>query len=249
MSPARSIIRFRLCAIDLIGVSELLISCDSTRTMRCQARCSSSRSARLKSEKHDQLVRPTVAAEGRPPQLEPRRLIAERALDPAPLVAFEVRREPDLRRALAEQRFLIDAEQALAGAIDQHEMLVGIEGEHGDVNRRDDAREQRRRFHRLAPLPLQRLAQRVDLEHDEVERAFGRGADAANRVVALPQRAEQVRDEKQRPRDALIRGRRALEPRHDDDRRRRPADLEGVVVGPNQVQQPERGRQRRRQGR
>ena len=33
------------------GVNELLISCDSTRTMRCQACCSSSRSARLWSAK------------------------------------------------------------------------------------------------------------------------------------------------------------------------------------------------------
>ena len=41
--------RLMLCAMDLIGVSELLISCDSTRTMRCQACCSCSRSARLRS--------------------------------------------------------------------------------------------------------------------------------------------------------------------------------------------------------
>ena len=37
------------CAMDLIGVSELLISCERTRTMRCQAACSSSRSAWLRS--------------------------------------------------------------------------------------------------------------------------------------------------------------------------------------------------------
>ena len=36
-------------AIDLIGVSELLISCERTRTIRCQASCCSSRSARLRS--------------------------------------------------------------------------------------------------------------------------------------------------------------------------------------------------------
>ena len=41
--------RLSECAIDLIGVSELLISCDRTRTMRCHAACSSSRSAWLRS--------------------------------------------------------------------------------------------------------------------------------------------------------------------------------------------------------
>ena len=50
-SGTRDSMRLMLCAMDLIGVSELLISCDSTRTIRCQASCSCSRSARLRSAK------------------------------------------------------------------------------------------------------------------------------------------------------------------------------------------------------
>ena len=54
-----------VAAIDLIGASELLSSWPRTRTRRCQAFSCSSRSGRLRSPKHDQLVRAAVLAKRR----------------------------------------------------------------------------------------------------------------------------------------------------------------------------------------
>ena len=60
------------------------------------------------------------------------------------------------------------SEQPLAGRIDQHQPLVHVEGEDRHVDGSHDALEQRGRFHRFGPLPLERVAERVDLDHHEI---------------------------------------------------------------------------------
>ncbi len=64
-------------------------------------------------------------------------------------------------------------------------------------------REQSRRLDRFGALPLQRVAERVDLVHHQIDGAPWLGARAADRVVPFAQRAEQVGCEIQRARHHL----------------------------------------------
>ena len=64
-SGTRDSMRLMLCAMDLIGVSELLISCDSTRTMRCQACLLLLAQRTTEVGEHQQLMRLALAPEGR----------------------------------------------------------------------------------------------------------------------------------------------------------------------------------------
>ena len=63
----------------------------------------------------------------------------------------------------------------------------------GDVDRAHHARQQRGGLDGLGALPLEGIAERVDLVHHEVDGAARTGTHAADRIVALAERAEQVR--------------------------------------------------------
>ena len=246
MSGTREIIRLMLCAIDLIGVSELLISCDSTRTMRCQACCSCSRSARLRSAKTSSWCglpsrRNVERRSSRRPLSGPNGRSISRGVSPVEVVG-----EPQLaaRRARAARGAGL-SEQPLAGRVDQHQLLVHVEREDRDVDRAHDAR---------AAAPVDSTASvrcRCSVSPSALISFITRStalpgsrAGAADRVVPLAQRAEQVR----------LRGRAractiwyadaaAADPDDEDDRRQRPADLEAVVLAPDEVEQRERRRQ------
>ena len=98
--------------------------------------------------------------------------------------------------------------------------IVVVEREHGDVDLRHHRAQQRRRLHRAEPLRAQRFAEQIRFEKGEPERVVAIGAARANRVVALAQRGEHVRQRLQRPNDALAQHERGDQPRADDERGR-----------------------------
>ncbi len=102
---------------------------------------------------------------------------------------------------------------------------------------------ERRRLDRFGSLPLQRVAERVDLLHHEIGGAAGLGAGPADRVVPFVQRAEQIGGEVEHARDHLVRRQRAADPDDEDDGGERPADLEAVVLAPDDPDQRDRRRQ------
>ena len=114
---------------------------------------------------------------------------------------------------------------------------------------RHDAGEQGGRFDGLRSLPLERVAERIDLLHHQVDRASRLRARAADRIVPLVQGAEQVGREEQHARHHLIGGDRAADPHGDDDGGERPADLEGVVLAPGDPGEGDGGRQTAEQAR
>ncbi len=73
-----------------------------------------------------------------------------------------------------------------------------IEREHRDVDLGADLVQQRAGLERFEALIAQRLAQRVDFDHDLAERIARVGVAAAQRVVAFAQCFEHVRERLQR---------------------------------------------------
>ena len=94
-------------------------------------------------------------------------------------------------------------EEPRAGAVDELQLVLLVEGEDRDVDLRHHLAQERRRFERVEPLVAQRFDQRVDLDHDLAERIAAAGAARADREVPLAERGEQVRERLQRQDDAL----------------------------------------------
>ena len=135
----------RLPAIDLIGASELFISWPITRTSRCQALRSSSRSVRLRSVR-------TSSSCGRPRSRKELRRTPHRPEPPGKrerqrrvfVCVADRLSSPRSLRSPAEQFVHRLSEQIFAGAIDQPQSPFGIEGENGDVDFRHDRAQQAR---------------------------------------------------------------------------------------------------------
>ena len=195
---SRSMIVARLPAIDLIGASELFISWPMTRIRRCNAWRSSSRSGWLRSES-------TSSSCGRPPWRNELRRISHRPTPPGNAVLMTRGASPSrqssrpsssARRPSSALRGL--GEQAGAGAVDELQLAILVEGEHRDLDLRHHLAQQRRRFERVEPLVPQRLDQRVDLDHHLAERIAAAGAARADREVSFAERREQVRERLER---------------------------------------------------
>ena len=219
---SRSMIVERLPAIDLIGASELFISWPMTRISRCQACRSSSRSGWLRSDS-------TSSSCGRPPWRNWLRRISHRPTPPGNAVlmtrgASPVRQseQPDLVGIPAEQPLRRLVEQPRAGAVDELQLLLLVEGEHRHVDLRHHLAQQRRRLERVEALVPQRLDQRVDLDHHLAERIAAARAAGADREVPLAERGEQVRQRLQRQDDALAQREGEAEADGDDHDRQRP---------------------------
>ena len=218
----------RLPAMDRMGASELLISWPSTRTSRCQAWRSSSRSARRRSVS-------TTSSCGSPPRRKALRrsshwpcAAAKRRLHRARGLARQQLRQAQVRGAgpqhrrrpagdlAGDDRWL--AQQPLAGRVDQPQPVLAVEGEHGDVDLRHHLGQQRGGLGLAGALARQGVGQAVDLQQrlaEGVARLQLRPA-AADGVVALAQRRQQVGDGLQRAHHPLAQGQRAAQPHHHD---------------------------------
>ena len=137
------------------------------------------------------------------------------------------------------------AQEARAGAVDELQLVLFIEGENRDVDLGHHLSEERRRLERVEALVAERFDERVDLDHDLAERIAAAGAARANREVTFAERGEQVRERLERQDDALAERQREAEAEGDDEDRERPLDLGRVVAGPEKDEGDERPRQRR----
>ena len=244
---SRSMIVERLPAIDLIGASELFISCPMTRISRWKAWRSSSRSGWLRSDSTSSLVRPAALAERAAPDLPPADAAGKRGVDDARRLAVEAVLQAELLGAPAEQALRRLREQPRAGAIDELQLCVLVEREDRDVDLRHHLAQERRRFERVEALVAQRLDQRVDLDHHLAERIAAARAAGADGEVPFAERGEQVRQGLKRQDDALAEREREAQAEGDDDDGQRPLDLRRVVAGPEKDERDQRAGQRRRQ--
>ena len=108
-------------------------------------------------------------------------------------------------------------QQARAGAVDELQLAVLVEGEDRDLDLRHDLAQQRRRFERVEPLVAQRLDQRVDLDHHLAERVAAAGAARADGEVPFAERGQQVREGLEGEDDALAQREREAEAEGRDD--------------------------------
>ena len=118
---------------------------------------------------------PSPGAAGKAQFLD-RRRAAERGL------------EAELPGGMAHQADRILTEQPLAGAIDEHQPMVVVEGEDGHVDLGHHRSEQRRRLLRAEALHAKRLGERVDLQH-HVRRADRCPAPRARAPEKSPSRS------------------------------------------------------------
>jgi hypothetical protein len=146
---------------------------------------------------------------------------------------------------MAEDVRGVATHQVFAVAIGEHQALMGIEGEDGDVDLRHHGPEQRGGLLRTEPLRAQRLGQGVDLQHHVPERIVGDRRPRADREVVFAQRGEQVRYGLQRADDAIAEDEHQPDPGADHQHGDRDAGE------PGEAAQPEQGdsRQHRRQSR
>ena len=135
-------------------------------------------------------------------------------------------------------------EKIFARAVDEPQAAIGIEGENGHVDFRHDRAEQRCRFKSAQALEAESFAERVDFKERFAERIIGPGAACADRVIAFPQRREQVRHRLQGPHDVFPRIQDEAETGAGDHERQRPLDLGGVIAKPEQDQRDDRGGRR-----
>ena len=212
----------RLPAIDLIGVSELFSSCPSTRTRRCQACSSCSLRAWVRSEI-------TTRSSGRPRSRMRVRRTPQRPAPPGKTVCrvlcggpVQAGLQVQFGGGLPEQPLRRRGQQPFAGAIDQAQPLVLVEGEDRHIDLAHDGAQQGGGFQRAQALLAQGAAQRVDFAHHFAQRVVGTRRAAAHRVIALAQRAQQVRQRLQRKHHALAHRQGKAQPGADNQHRQRP---------------------------
>jgi hypothetical protein len=168
------------CAIDLIGVSELLISCDSTRTMRCHAACSSSRSAWLKSAT-TRAVRPAVAIEHGAPHFVPAAASAEGPIHQAPRLAGQVLVESERGRPACRPVVGRACRHALGRLVHEQQRLCGSNANTATAISSITCVRSAVDSTALGALPLQRRAEVVTSRMTNRHRAAGTCDQTADR--------------------------------------------------------------------
>ena len=188
--------------MDLIGARELLSSCPRTRMRRCQALRSSSRRARLTSER-------TIRVWGTPFWRKELRRTCQRALgllkcDQGLALRGEAGPEPDFLRGAAQKSHRGLLQQALAGGIDKPQNVTGIESKQRDIDLFDHAAQQSGGFDGLNAAFRQQIGEGVDFERKLAEHVIRHCAAGAKRIVFLTQRGHHVGEGLQRARDLLV---------------------------------------------
>ena len=152
---------------------------------------------------------------------------------------------------MSHQADRILTEQPLAGAIDEHEAMVVVEGEDGHVDLGHHRSEERRRFLRPEALHAKRLGERVDLQHHVRERIAAGRFPRTHREVAFAHRREKIRDRLQRTGHAVAHDHRERNPCADGEDEHGHAHERRVVAKPEQrdAQGDRRDRRRHRQQR
>ncbi len=200
-------------ANERIGVSELLISCESTRMRRCHASRSSACRVRLTSVSSTSWCGTAILAEGGAAEFPAG---GTGPLEHAGRLALEAVGDAQFPRVACRCSWVAGgAKELLAAAIHEHQPLVRIEGEHGGVDLGHDGAEQGARLEGVEPMAPQHLGEAVGLHIKEAEVVIGAGAAGAEREVALAHGGEEVGGGLDRADDVVVqhaRGRRRARP-------------------------------------
>ena len=138
---------------------------------------------------HDERVRQTALSERSAAHLPLAAAAGKRDVQHARRAAVEARRQADVFGGAPHQLLNRTAEQPLAGAIDQPQLVLIVEGKHGHVDLAHHRPQQCRRLERSQPLVAQRVGERVDLEQRLAQRivaAAPRARETRNRFRAAP---------------------------------------------------------------
>jgi hypothetical protein len=108
-------------------------------------------------------------------------------------------------------------DEFLAGAVDEAEGGVGIEGEDGDIDLLHDGAEEGGGLEGAEALFLEDAAEEVDFGQDIAEGLVAVGAAGARGEIALAQRGEEIGHRLQRADDVLPHGEGEAEPAENDD--------------------------------
>jgi hypothetical protein len=123
-------------------------------------------------------------------------------------------------------------DELLAGAVDEAERLVGVEGEDGDVDLLHDGAEERGGLEGAEALLLEDAAEHVDFGEDVAEGLVAVGAAGADGEITLAERGEKVGHRLQRADDLLAHGEGEAEPAEEHHQPKGPLHLGFVIVRP-----------------
>ena len=127
-------------------------------------------------------------------------------------------------------------EEPRAGPIDEFELVLFVEREHGDVDFRHDLAQQGGRFEGIEPLMPERFDEGVHLDHHLAERIAAARASGTDGEVPFAERGKQVRQGLQGKDDSLAEREGEAETKRDDEYGQGPLHLRGVVAGPQENQ-------------
>ena len=197
---------------------------------------------------HEQPVGRAALAERARPDLPPPRPAGERGFPDLRRALLEKRREAELLGAAAEQPRLRLAEQALAGAVD--ELQPPRSSKANTATSISSMTFDSSAVASRAPSRCSRSVSASALTSSSTSPSGSSGPRpaGADREVLLAQRRQQIGERLQRADDALAQRQREGEPRPDEDRRQRPAELRREVARP-QEHERDRHRGQRRQER
>jgi hypothetical protein len=193
---------------------------------------------------HEQLVWPAALPKLAAPDLPSAHAPGKCRVDDPRHLTLETIRESNFLGVPAEQPLGRLVQQARARAVDELELLLLVEREHGDVDLGHHLSQERRGFERVEALVPERLDEGVHFDHDLAERIAAARAPRPDREVAFPERCEEVREGLQGKNHALAEREGEAETDGHDDDRERPLHFRGVVAGPEENQRNRSARQR-----
>jgi hypothetical protein len=201
---------------------------------------------------HQQLVREAPQPKGAAAQLPLPGRPGEGRLDGARCLALEEGREAEgggggTQRGRRRGRRRGRGEQAFAGAVDQAELALAVEGEDRDVDLGDHLAQQRAGLQGAGVLAPERLGEAVDLGQGFAQGVAAAGDTAADGEVPVAQRAQEVRHGAQRTNDVRPQREGPPQPAADGDRGQDPGVAGGAATGAEEQQRDRDGGQRRQQ--
>ena len=179
----------------------------------------------------DQPERIPFLADDAASEFPPARPAGKRQLHGARRSAGQLAGETQLLRCPAPEAVRRLPEQSLAGAIDDAQHALRVEGQHHDVDLLQDLAERLRGLDGPEPLLLQDLLERVDLEVRQRDGVPGITHSGPDREVPLTEGREHVRDGLERPERMVLRRGAEPEPGGDQRQRQRPPHC-GVQAAP-----------------
>src|SRR5258705_7975136 len=192
-------------------------------------------------------MRKAALTEATTPQSPPARATWKSQLHSTSRFSFKAGRETELTSSEANEPFRRASEEALSGAIDELQSARTVERENRYVDFLDHRTQQRGGLQCAQALFAQSLAQRVYFEHHFAESIVVACATRAYGKIFLAHCGEQIGQSLQREDNTLLEGKCEVQPKNDDEDRKRPGRLRRIVTKPKQEQRDQRSREARGQ--